>query len=115
MIRRPPRSTLFPYTTLFRSIHVIYKASYDKANRSRLKGARGPGLERGLEALAAVRSETGLPILTDVHEAGQAPAAAPVTGGLQIPAVPCLPTELLIVAGPAGPAVNPYNGDLLFA
>src|SRR5256886_10123864 len=63
MIRRPPRSTLFPYTTLFRSIHVIYKASYDKANRSRLKGARGPGLERGLEALAAVRSETGLPIL----------------------------------------------------
>src|SRR5438874_1248929 len=62
------------------SIHVIYKASYDKANRSRLKGARGPGLERGLEALAAVRSETGLPILTDVHEAGHVPAAAGADG-----------------------------------
>ncbi len=51
-------------------LHVIYKASYDKANRSRLKGARGPGLERGLKALALVRSATGLPILTDVHEVG---------------------------------------------
>src|SRR6266516_3907501 len=52
-------------------VHVIYKGSFDKANRSRLKGARGPGLERGLQALATVRSETGLPILTDVHDAGQ--------------------------------------------
>src|SRR5206468_437142 len=80
-------------------IHVIYKASYDKANRSRLKGARGPGLERGLEALATVRSETGLPILTDVHEAGQVPAAAQVADVLQIPAFLCRQTDLLIAAG----------------
>src|SRR5947207_12909497 len=67
-------------------IHVIYKAYYDKANRSRLKGARGPGLERGLAALAAVRSATGLPLLTDVHEVRQVPAAAQVADVLQIPA-----------------------------
>src|SRR2546428_312355 len=67
-------------------LHVIYKASYDKANRSRLKGARGPGLERGLKALALVRSATGLPILTDVHEVGQVLAAAQVADVLQIPA-----------------------------
>src|SRR2546430_3504100 len=113
MIRRPPRSTLFPYTTLFRSIHVIYKASYDKANRSRLKGARGPGLERGLEALAAVRSETGLPILTDVHEAGQVHAAAQVADVLQIPAFLCRQTDLLIAAGRAGRAVNVKKGQWL--
>src|SRR5207249_12167438 len=55
-------------------LHVIYKASYDKANRSRLKGARGPGPERGLAALAKVRAATGLPVLTDVHETGQVSA-----------------------------------------
>src|SRR2546423_401985 len=82
-------------------IHVIYKASYDKANRSRLKGARGPGLERGLAALATVRSETGLPILTDVHEAGQGPAAAQVADVLQIPAFLCRQTDLLVAAGRA--------------
>src|SRR5256714_22061 len=81
-------------------IHVIYKASYDKANRSRLKGARGPGLERGLAALATVRSETGLPILTDVHEAGQVPAAAQVADVLQLPAFLCRQTDLLVAAGP---------------
>src|SRR6266487_1261587 len=64
-------------------VHVIYKGSFDKANRSRLKGARGPGLERGLQALATVRSETGLPILTDVHDAGQVLAAAQVADGMQ--------------------------------
>src|SRR5213079_2945653 len=88
-------------------------ASYDKANRSRLKGARGPGLERGLEALAAVRSETGLPILTDVHEAGQVPAAAQVADVLQIPAFLCRQTDLLIAAGRAGRAVNVKKGQWL--
>src|SRR5256714_6959721 len=92
-------------------IHVIYKASYDKANRSRLKGARGPGLERGLEALAAVRSETGLPILTDVHEAGQVPAAAQVADVLQIPAFLCRQTDLLVAAGRAGGAGEVKKGQ----
>src|SRR5947199_4615169 len=94
-------------------VHVIYKASYDKANRSRLKGARGPGLERGLEALATVRSETGLPILTDVHEAGQVPAAAQVADVLQIPAFLCRQTDLLVAAGRAGRAVNVKKGQWL--
>src|SRR2546429_1777404 len=94
-------------------IHVIYKASYDKANRSRLKGARGPGLERGLAALAAVRSETGLPILTDVHEVGQVPAAAQVADVLQIPAFLCRQTDLLLAAGRAGRAVNVKKGQWL--
>src|SRR5881398_236999 len=85
-------------------VHVIYKASYDKANRSRLKGARGPGLERGLHALATVRSETGLPILTDVHDAVQVAAAAQVADVLQIPAFLCRQTDLLVAAGRAGGA-----------
>src|SRR5205807_318160 len=92
-------------------VHVIYKASYDKANRSRLQGARGPGLERGLAALAAVRSETGLPILTDVHEADQVPAAAQVADVLQIPAFLCRQTDLLVAAGRAGRAVNVKKGQ----
>src|SRR5213592_1773244 len=92
-------------------VHVIYKASYDKANRSRLKGARGPGLERGLKALALVRSATGLPILTDVHEVGQVLAAAQVADVLQIPAFLCRQTDLLGAAGQAGRAVNVKKGQ----
>jgi len=92
-------------------VHVIYKASYDKANRSRLAGARGPGLERGLEALTRVRAGTGLPILTDVHEAAQVPAAAQVADVLQIPAFLCRQTDLLIAAGRAGRPVNVKKGQ----
>src|SRR6059036_1269433 len=92
-------------------LHVIYKASYDKANRSRLKGARGPGLERGLKALALVRSATGLPILTDVHEVGHVAAAAQVADVLQIPAFLCRQTDLLVAAGRAGRAVNVKKGQ----
>src|SRR5216117_3980586 len=92
-------------------LHVIYKASYDKANRSRLKGARGPGLERGLAALAKVRAATGLPILTDVHETGQVSAAAHVADVLQIPAFLCRQTDLLVAAGRAGRAVNVKKGQ----
>src|SRR5438046_2334205 len=94
-------------------VHVIYKASYDKANRSRLKGARGPGLERGLEALATCRSQTVLPIPTAVHEAGQVPAAAHVADVLQIPAFLCRQTDLLVAAGRAGRAVNVKKGQWL--
>jgi 2-dehydro-3-deoxyphosphooctonate aldolase (KDO 8-P synthase) len=92
-------------------MHVIYKASYDKANRTRLAGARGPGLERGLEALARVRADTGLPILTDVHEAAQVPAAAQVADVLQIPAFLCRQTDLLIAAGRGGRPVNVKKGQ----
>ena len=92
-------------------MHVIYKASYDKANRSRLQGARGPGSERGLAALAKVRAATGLPILTDVHETTQVAAAAQVADVLQIPAFLCRQTDLLVAAGRAGRAVNVKKGQ----
>ncbi len=92
-------------------IGVIYKASYDKANRSRLKAARGPGLEAGLRALEAVRTATGLPVLTDVHETGQVAAAAQVADVLQIPAFLCRQTDLLVAAGKAGRPVNVKKGQ----
>ena len=92
-------------------LHVIYKASYDKANRSRHGAGRGPGLERGLKALERVHATTGLPILTDVHEANQVPAAAQVADVLQIPAFLCRQTDLLVAAGRAGRAVNVKKGQ----
>ncbi|MGH7674986.1 MAG: 3-deoxy-8-phosphooctulonate synthase [Gemmatimonadales bacterium] len=93
------------------SLPVIYKASYDKANRSRLAGARGPGIERGLQALVRVREVTGLPILTDVHDAAQVPAAAQAADVLQIPAFLCRQTDLLVAAGRAGRPVNVKKGQ----
>ena len=90
---------------------VIYKASYDKANRSRLSAGRGPGLEAGLRALDRVRTDTGLPILTDVHESVQVPAAAQVADVLQIPAFLCRQTDLLVAAGAAGRPVNVKKGQ----
>jgi 2-dehydro-3-deoxyphosphooctonate aldolase (KDO 8-P synthase) len=92
-------------------LHVIFKASYDKANRSRLAGVRGPGLERGLAALDKVRTATGLPILTDVHEVAQVAAAARVVDVLQIPAFLCRQTDLLVAVGRANRAVNVKKGQ----
>src|SRR5437773_11470259 len=92
-------------------ISVIYKASYDKANRSGLNAARGPGLEAGLRALEKVRAATGLPILTDVHEPGHVPAAAQVADVLQIPAFLCRQTDLLVAVGRAERAVNVKKGQ----
>ena len=92
-------------------IGVIYKASYDKANRSRLNAPRGPGLETGLRALERVRSATGLPILTDVHEPGHVRDAARVADVLQIPAFLCRQTDLLVAAGKAGRPVNVKKGQ----
>ena len=95
------------------SLPIIYKASFDKANRSRLAGARGPGLERGLAALARVKARSGLPVLTDVHEAAQARPAADVVDALQIPAFLCRQTDLLAAAGRTGKAVNVKKGQWL--
>src|SRR5258708_20099804 len=75
---------------------IIYKASYDKANRSRLQAARGPGIEAGLGALERVRRATGLPVLTYVHEPGQVSAPAQVADLLQIPPFPSPPTDPLL-------------------
>ncbi|MGH7644755.1 MAG: 3-deoxy-8-phosphooctulonate synthase [Gemmatimonadales bacterium] len=90
---------------------VIYKASYDKANRSRLAGARGPGIDQGLRALARVREATGLPVLTDVHEPAQVRAAAQAADVLQIPAFLCRQTDLLVAAGRSGRPVNVKKGQ----
>ncbi len=90
---------------------IIYKASFDKANRSNVDGVRGPGLEAGLRALERVRAATGLPILTDVHEPAQCAPAAQVVDVLQIPAFLCRQTDLLAAAGATGKAVNVKKGQ----
>lgn len=90
---------------------IIYKASFDKANRSNLDGVRGVGIEEGLRALERVRSATGLPILTDVHEPGQCAEAAEVVDVLQIPAFLCRQTDLLMAAGATGRSVNVKKGQ----
>lgn len=90
---------------------VIFKASFDKANRSNVDGVRGLGLDAGLEALARVRAATGLPILTDVHEASQCAAAGAIVDALQIPAFLCRQTDLLLAAGATGKSVNVKKGQ----
>ncbi|MEQ1693354.1 MAG: 3-deoxy-8-phosphooctulonate synthase [Gemmatimonas sp.] len=90
---------------------IIYKASFDKANRSNVDGVRGPGLDEGLRALERVRQATGLPILTDVHEAHQCAPAADVVDVLQIPAFLCRQTDLLMAAGATGKPVNVKKGQ----
>jgi len=90
---------------------IIFKASFDKANRSNVDGVRGPGLEEGLRALERVREATGLPLLTDVHEAAQCGPAAAVVDVLQIPAFLCRQTDLLLAAGATGRAVNVKKGQ----
>ena len=94
---------------------VCLKASFDKANRSRLGASRGPGLDEGLRALEQARSASGLPVLTDIHEAHQAAAVAEVADALQIPAFLCRQTDLLIAAGRTGKPVNVKKGQWLDA
>ncbi len=90
---------------------IIYKASFDKANRSNVDGVRGPGIDEGLRALERVRAATGLPILTDVHEPAQCATAAAVVDVLQIPAFLCRQTDLLVAAGATGKPVNVKKGQ----
>jgi 2-dehydro-3-deoxyphosphooctonate aldolase (KDO 8-P synthase) len=92
---------------------IIYKASFDKANRSNRDAARGPGVNAGLEALSRVKQSTSLPVLTDVHLPGQCESAAQVADVLQIPAFLCRQTDLLQAAGATGRAVNVKKGQWL--
>ena len=92
-------------------IAPIFKSSFDKANRSSIGSYRGPGLERGLELLAAVREETGLPLLTDVHEPHQCAPAAGVVDVLQIPAFLCRQTDLVLAAAETGRSLNVKKGQ----
>ncbi|HEX6309173.1 MAG TPA: 3-deoxy-8-phosphooctulonate synthase [Longimicrobiales bacterium] len=92
-------------------VPIIYKASFDKANRSRAGAARGPGLEQGLRRLERVGSATGLPLLTDIHEAEQAGPVAQVCDVLQIPAFLGRQTDLVEAAGRTGRPVNIKKGQ----
>lgn len=92
---------------------IIFKASFDKANRSSLKSYRGPGLEAGLEVLEHVATATGLPVLTDVHEASQCARAAEVCQVLQVPAFLCRQTDLILAAAQTGRAVNLKKGQFM--
>ena len=94
-------------------VKAIFKASFDKANRSSVKSFRGPGLEAGLDALQAVKEATGLPILTDVHGPGQAFQAAEVADVIQVPAFLCRQTDLLIACGESGASVNIKKGQFM--
>jgi 2-dehydro-3-deoxyphosphooctonate aldolase (KDO 8-P synthase) len=94
-------------------IDLIYKTSFDKANRSALGSGRGVGLEAGLPILAEVRQKTGLPVLTDVHEKEQCAPVAEVVDILQIPAFLCRQTDLLLAAGATGKPINVKKGQFL--
>lgn len=92
---------------------MIFKASFDKANRTSLQSFRGPGLDKGLEILAAVRRETGLPVVTDLHEPSQAAPVAEIVDCLQIPAFLCRQTDLLCACARTGKPVNVKKGQFL--
>lgn len=96
-----------------RALHlpIIYKASYDKANRSKGDSPRGPGLDEGLRRLGRVKAATGLPLVTDIHEPFHASRAAEVVDVLQIPAFLCRQTDLLTAAGATGKAVSIKKGQ----
>ena len=94
-------------------IGLVYKSSFDKANRTSLSGQRGMGLEKSLAVFADIRKELGLPVLTDVHENGQCAEVASVVDILQIPAFLCRQTDLLIAAAQTGRVVNVKKGQFL--
>lgn len=91
----------------------IYKSSFDKANRTSIKSYRGPGLADGLKILADVKSEVGIPVLTDIHSPEQAAAVAEVADVIQIPAFLCRQTDLLVAAGKTGKCVNVKKGQFI--
>ena len=92
---------------------IIFKASFDKANRTSIRSFRGPGLERGLQMLADIKAKYGLPILTDIHESWQAKPVGEVCDVLQIPAFLCRQTDLLIAAAQTGRIVNIKKAQFL--
>ncbi|MBS1041032.1 3-deoxy-8-phosphooctulonate synthase [Gluconobacter cerinus] len=102
-------------STLCRELDIglIYKSSYDKANRSSVNAARGVGMEMGLDILASIRERFDVPVLTDVHAAEQCAIAAEAVDVLQIPAFLCRQTDLLLAAGQTGRAINVKKGQFL--
>ena len=94
-------------------IPYVFKASFDKANRSSFNGFRGPGLVKGLEMLQTIKDELGVPIITDIHTEAQAAPAAKVADILQIPAFLCRQTDLLYTAAQTGRVINVKKGQFL--
>jgi 2-dehydro-3-deoxyphosphooctonate aldolase (KDO 8-P synthase) len=94
-------------------VRFVYKSSFDKANRSSIESFRGEGMEFGLEILAKVKDEIGVPVVTDIHEPWQAEKAAEVADVLQIPAFLCRQTDLLVAAAKTGKVVNVKKGQFL--
>ena len=96
-----------------KKLPYVFKASYDKANRTSIRSFRGPGLEEGLRILRKVRETVKVPVLTDVHEAADVPRVAEAVDVLQIPAFLCRQTDLLVAAGKSGRAVNIKKGQFV--
>ena len=96
-------------------IDVVFKSSFDKANRTSISSYRSAGLEEGLRILQKAKDEFGLPLITDIHESAQVPAVAEVVDVLQIPAFLCRQTDLLVAAGESGRAVNIKRGQFMAA
>ena len=94
-------------------VPFVFKASFDKANRTSLSSFRGPGLARGLEVLGSIKQRVGCPILTDIHEPAQAAPVAEVADVLQIPAFLCRQTDLIVTAAATGRALNLKKGQFL--
>ncbi len=94
-------------------VPYIFKSSFDKANRSSIKSFRGPGIERGLQILLRIKEEMGVPVLSDVHEPGQVERAAAVLDVIQIPALLCRQTDLIVEAARSGKALNIKKGQFL--
>ncbi len=94
-------------------VNLVFKASFDKANRSSISSFRGPGLDEGLAILSDVKRTTGLPVLSDIHDASQAPAAGEVLDIIQIPAFLCRQTDLIAAAAATGRAVGVKKGQFL--
>lgn len=94
-------------------VQIYFKASFDKANRTSLSSYRGPGMEKGLQMMADVKSKFGLPLLTDIHESYQAQPVAEVVDALQIPAFLCRQTDLLVAAAQTGKPINIKKAQFL--
>jgi 2-dehydro-3-deoxyphosphooctonate aldolase (KDO 8-P synthase) len=95
------------------NLKIVFKASYDKANRSSIKGFRGPGLSKGLKILQKIKTKTGLAILSDIHDVSEIDQAAEVLDIIQIPAFLCRQTDLIIGAALTGKAINVKKGQFL--
>lgn len=110
---RPVAQCLAELQNTHPSLNIVFKGSFDKANRTSFGGSRGTGLTEGLELLKSIKSEFGLPVVTDVHDVSQLPVVAEVVDVIQIPAFLCRQTDLLVAAAQTGRVVNVKKGQFL--